>query len=331
MFVLPKTLAISIVTITTLLAGVAVSIVTQALRGYDHFQIGAYLLWWVLPNSIDFILIAVLAIFVQTLVPNKFVGWALMVVYLIGTIMLNNIGFEDNLYQYGFGIPNVPLSDMNGQGHYWIGAYWMRLYWSAAALVLLVLAYGLWRRGTETRLRPRLRQLPRRLSGTAGVLMGVGLAVFVSTGAWAFYNTHVLNPYRTSLGNDKFAADYEKQFLRYEHLPQPKIASVKLDIQIWPHQTRVVARGVYLIQNRTAAPISQLHVRFTRDVIVNGLAIDWRAPGQRLFRASTTASTRSTSRCSRERSARWPSSPRSSSGASGTATTSCRSWTTARS
>jgi aminopeptidase N len=272
MFVLPKTLAISIVTLTTLLIGVVVSIVTQAIRGYDHFQIVDYLIWWVIPNGIDLIQIAVLAIFVQTLVPHKFVGWAVMVVYLISTIVLTNIGFEDNLYQYGGG-PSTPTSDMNGLGHYWIGAYWFRLYWSGFALMLLVLAYALWRRGTETRLRPRLRQLPRRLTGTAGVVMGVGLAVFVATGAWAFYNTHVLNPYRTQLGDDKWAADYEKQFLRYEHLPQPKIASVKLDIQIWPHQTRVVTRGVYLIQNRSAQPITQLHVRFVRDTKVDALVI----------------------------------------------------------
>jgi aminopeptidase N len=272
MFVVPKALAISIVAISTLLAGVVVSIASQALRGYFDFQIGEYLLWWVIPNGIDLVLLAVLAVLVQALVPHKFVGWAVMVVYLISTLVLANLGFEDNLYQYGTG-PGTPTSDMNGLGHYWIGAYWFRLYWSGFALMLLVLAYALWRRGTETRLRPRLRQLPRRLTGTAGVLMGVGLAVFVATGAWAFYNTHVLNPYRTALGDDKWAADYEKRFLRYEHLPQPKIARVRLDIQIWPHQTRVVGRGVYLIQNRTTAPISVLHLRFIRDLRIDGLAV----------------------------------------------------------
>lgn len=272
MFVLPKTLAISIVTVSTLLAGVAISIITQALRGYDHFQVGAYLLWWVIPTGIDLVLIAVLAVFIQTLVPHKFIGWAVMAVYLISTLVLNNLGFEDNLYQYAGG-PPMPVSDMNGIGHYWIGAYWFRLYWSGFALILLVLAYALWRRGTETRLRPRLRQLPRRLAGTAGVVLGVGLAVFVSSGAWAFYNTHVLNPYRTSQGDDKWAADYETLFLRYESLPQPKIIKVKLAIQVWPHQTRVDVRGVYLIQNRTAAPISQLHVRFVRDLKVDAVVV----------------------------------------------------------
>ena len=52
-----------------------------------------------------------------------------MVVYLISTIVLANLGFEHNLYQYGSG-PSVPLSDMNGQGQFWIGAYWFRLYWA---------------------------------------------------------------------------------------------------------------------------------------------------------------------------------------------------------
>ncbi|HEY1750182.1 MAG TPA: M1 family aminopeptidase [Caulobacteraceae bacterium] len=273
MFVVPKTLAISLVLISTLVIGALVAMLIQAIKGYADFQIGEYLLWYVLPVGIDAILIAVLALFVQALVPHKFVGWAVMVIYLISTIVLNNLGFEDNLYQYGSG-PNTPLSDMNGQGHYWIGAYWFRLYWSAFAVILLVIAYGLWRRGTESRLRPRLRQLPRRLRGGAGVVLVLALAVFVASGAYAFYNTHVLNPYRTTIGDEKFAADYEKKFWGFAGLPQPKITAVKLDIQIWPHQTRVVTHGAYVLQNKTAAPISEVHVRFTRDAAVDSLAID---------------------------------------------------------
>jgi ABC-2 type transport system permease protein len=273
MFVAPKTLAIALVLFSTFVVGIAVAMGMQAARGFFEFRVDEYVLWWLIPQTIDAVLIAALAVFVQTLSPNKFVGWAVMVVYLISTIVLNNLGFEDNLYQYSGG-PAVPLSDMNAQGHYWIGAYWFRLYWSAFALMLLVLAYGLWRRGTETRLAPRLRRLPRRLTGVAGLVMGLAAAVFVASGIFIFYNTHILNPYRTTLGDEKWTADYEKKFLRYETLPQPKVANVKLDLQIWPHQTRVVAHGTYVIQNRTNAPIGVLHVRFVRDLIVNDLQID---------------------------------------------------------
>jgi len=273
MFVAPKTLAIALVLISTMVVGVAVAILIQAIKGYFDFEIGKYLLWYALPVAIDFVIVAALAIFVQALVPHKFVGWAVMVVYLISTIVLNNLGFEDNLYQYDGG-PNTPLSDMNGLGHYWIGAYWFRAYWAAFALILLVLADRLWRRGTETRFMPRLRRLPARLVGPSGVILGVALAAFVGCGGFIFYNTHILNPYRTALGDERWQADYEKKYLRYETLPQPKVASLKLDIQIWPHQTKVVTQGVYTIQNRSAGPIGVVHLRFPRDLIVNDVRLD---------------------------------------------------------
>jgi ABC-2 type transport system permease protein len=272
MFIAPKTAAISLVLISTLFIAVAVAIATQAVRGYFDFEIGHYLLRYVLPSAIDMTLLAVLAVFVQALSPNKYAGWAVMVVYLISTLVLSNLGFEHNLYQYG-ATPAVPLSDMNGMGQYWIGAYWFRLYWSAFAVVLLVLAYGLWRRGTETRFLPRLRRLPHRLNGSAGVILVVALVVFAGSGSWIFYNTNILNPYRTRLGDEKWAADYEKHFLAFQTLPQPKIAKVSLNIQIFPKETRVETSGSYLIQNRTDKPLSAMHVRFTRDLIVDRLAI----------------------------------------------------------
>jgi ABC-2 type transport system permease protein len=274
MFVVPKTVAITLVLISTLLVGVIVAVAMQAVRGYFNFEIGKYLLWWVLPQSIDFMLLAVLAIFVQAVLSShKYVGWAIMAVYLISTTVLASVGFEHHLYQYG-SAPNVPLSDMDGQGRYWIGAYWFRLYWSAFALILLVLTYGLWPRGTETLLGPRLRVLPRRLRATPGVILAIAVAIVIAAGSFIFYNTNILNPYRTALDGERWAADYEKKFLRYETLPQPKVASVKLNVQVYPREPRVETQGSYVIQNRTGAALSVVHIRFPRDLVVDNLTID---------------------------------------------------------
>jgi ABC-2 type transport system permease protein len=271
-FVAPKTLSIALVLISTLLVGVVVAILMQLVKGYTDVGLGRYLLWYVLPNGIDMTLVAVLAIFIQALSPHKFVGWGLMVVFLISQLVMSNLGFEHNLYQYGGG-PNVPLSDMDGQGDYWIGAYWFRLYWSAFAAILTILAYGLWRRGTETRLAPRLRRLPGRLKGATGAALALAVAVFVGSGAYIFVNTNVWNPYRTHLDDEKFLADYEKKYLRYESLPQPKIAQATLNFSLYPREPRVVTIGTYLLQNRTTAPIGVLHLRFARDLAVNNLAV----------------------------------------------------------
>jgi ABC-2 type transport system permease protein len=76
-----------------------------------------------------------------------------MVLYIVATIVTFGTGLRAQpLPLRRRPRTDTPLSDMNGQGKFWIGAWWFRLYWSAFAVVLLVLAYGLWRRGTETRL-----------------------------------------------------------------------------------------------------------------------------------------------------------------------------------
>lgn len=276
-FVGPKTLAISLVLFSTLLVSVLAAIVIQTIKGYTQFQLDAWLVWYVLPQAVDWVLVAVLAVFLQTLSPHKFVGWGLMVIYLITTITFVNLGFEHNLYNYG-GSPNVPLSDMNGQGRFWIGAWWFRIYWSAFAVLLVVLSHALWRRGTEGRLWPRLARLPHRLTGKAGLTFAVALAVFAASGLFIYVNTNVWNEYRTSIDDEKWLADFEKTLLRYEHTPRPKIVSMTLDVDLRPHEPSVTTLGSYVVENRTGAPLKEIHVLFNRDLTVKALSIQGARP-----------------------------------------------------
>ena len=64
--------------------------------------------------------------------------------------------------------PVEPLSDMAGAGIHWKAAWWFRLFWAATAILLLVAVHLLWPRGTEQRLKPRLRRIPDGLSGRTG-------------------------------------------------------------------------------------------------------------------------------------------------------------------
>ena len=48
----------------------------------------------------------------------------------------------------------------------------------------------------------------------------------IGTGAYAYYNIKVLNRYQTSDEREKFSADYERKYLKYENLPQPSITAV---------------------------------------------------------------------------------------------------------
>ncbi len=292
-FMVPKILALTLVLASTLLIGVFAGIAVQAVRGVTDFELGKYLAWYVAPQALNFALLAVLAIFVQSLSPNKFVGWAIMVVYLISTLVLSNIGFDHILYRYGAGI-GVPLSDMNGRGDFAGFAAWLDAYWSAFAVILLVLAYGLWRRGTESRLWPRLKRLPHRLMGPAGLIGGAALAIFAGLGVFIYMNTNVWNEYQTQAAREAEQAAYEKALLRYESTPQPSVADVRLVMDLRPHQPKLTTRGSYVLVNRTDAPLPEVHLRWVGDLEMVNLAVEgatvereWEDFQYRIYRFAT--------------------------------------------
>ena len=124
-FVVPKILAISIVLFSTLVVSVLAAVAVQALKGHFDFEAAKYLAWYLLPTTINVVLFAVLAIFMQTVVPHKTFGWMLMLLFVVAQITLDRLGFEHNLYQYA-GTPGTPLSDMNGQGDFGRTAWWFQ-------------------------------------------------------------------------------------------------------------------------------------------------------------------------------------------------------------
>ena len=108
---------------TFLLIGAVVGIGWQLGHGYTHVEPGLYLATLAL-NALPFVLLAVLALFLQVLSNNKFLGYLLTIVWLVlSTIGFDLLHWEQYLYNYG-NAPNVPYSDMNGFGHLLGAALW---------------------------------------------------------------------------------------------------------------------------------------------------------------------------------------------------------------
>jgi ABC-2 type transport system permease protein len=268
----PKIVAVTLVLAATTLVAVVTGVVVQLLKGYTDLELGSYVLWFVRPTLIGAVQLAVLSVIVQVIVPQKVLGWGVMLAYVVASIALQSTGFEHNLYNYPDASP-VPLSDMNGMGRFWIGQTWFHAYWGAFALILAVLAYTLWRRGTTVALRPRIRRMHTRLRAGTIALFAVGVLAWVGTGAVIYYNTNVLNRYLTTPEREAQLAEIEKQFLRHETLPQPRITAVTLDVQLYPREARAVTTGTYRIQNRTGAPIAALHITYPRRLTLDQLEL----------------------------------------------------------
>ena len=281
-YLLPKTAAIGLVLLSLFLASAAAAATTQLALGWERIDAATYLVWYVLPMTWDAMLAAALAMLVQTLSPGKFIGFGIMLLYVAarftGTLP------EHNLLDYA-GRPPVSYSDMDGISSFWHGPWVFRLYWGALAVVLLVAAHLLWRRGTETRLVPRLRGAAARFAGAPRTIALGSLLVFVTSGGHAFHNTNVLNRYESAEAADAWWAEYERRYIGYADLPQPSLSHVVLDVALYPDERRATVTGEYLLQNRQDAPIEDVHVL----LLDRGLALeDVALAGGRVVREDAT-------------------------------------------
>ncbi|MEO1085383.1 MAG: M1 family aminopeptidase, partial [Acidobacteriota bacterium] len=102
-------------------------------------------------------------------------------------------------------------------------------------------------------------------------LPGQPQAGFIACGAWIFYNTNVLNEYRTGDDLEEASADYEKQYRQYIDVPQPRIVAVNTDVDIFPYERRIEARGTYSLVNKNDGPVGELHMNLPTGATFNAL------------------------------------------------------------
>ena len=261
-------LAQALLGLVLIVAGIAY----QAAHGYFHFQIGLYLTYLYGDVFPSIALFTVLAFFVHALVNQKFLGHALVVLAFLATsIILPQLGLEHNLYLFA-GMPNLKYSDMNGFGPYAQPILWFTLYWTAFSVILGVLTALLWVRGTEADWPHRRGAARSRWGAGARATVAVASLAFVLLGGFIYYNTNVLNDYITARGAQKLQASYEREYKRYENLPQPRITDVTVSADLDPSAHQYALRGTYQMRNKTASPIPDVHVLIDRKMTVRSLS-----------------------------------------------------------
>ncbi len=254
-----KLLALMLVQVLVVLTILAAGLVVQIAQGYHHFDFSLYFRELFLNRLTGLWILCVLAIFVQTLVNNKYLGQFVMVLYIVATIALPPAGFQDYLYRFGQA-PLVTYSDINGYGPFLQPLIWFRLYWGIAAVLLAIFTNWLWVRGTESSWRVRTKLARERLSAASLAGAGVCALLMLAVGGFIFYNTHVLNPYRTTFQIDDERAQYEKKYVQYWSLPQPRITAVTTEVDFYPARRSVVISGTMSLENKSDSPIDRVAI-----------------------------------------------------------------------
>jgi ABC-2 type transport system permease protein len=248
---------IAVIVCFQLLGGI-VAILIQLGKGHTQLELAVYAQTLML-NSLIFVLMGGLALCLQVFTNNKYIGYALLVLVLIGQIVLGTLDYTHNLYNYA-GAPNAPYSDMNGYGHFLKSQLWFQAYWGVFLLFLLLLSAALWVRGVSGSMRERLRLARQRLSGPLGVATALSFFAFVAVGGYLFWNTNIRNEYLSPDETLDLQARYEREYKQYKKLQQPKIIATEIEVDLRPETQTMRASGTYRVRNPYAKPITELHI-----------------------------------------------------------------------
>ena len=262
---LSKLVAIAFVEIVLLLIAMLCGILIQASFGYYHFELLQYFKELFVVTFPQIMAFALLALFIQTVVSNKFIGHGIAIGIVVLVPILFSFGWENTLYLYGNTPPYI-YSDMNGYGHFVPALFWSITYWISVSAVLGVISIALARRGTDegfgARFRLALARAPRLIPAAA-----ICLLLALGSGGWYFYNGHVLNEYLNAQQRRDIQAGYERDFKKYENFPQPKVTAIDSQIDIDPSHRSFSGSGRFTLQNKTAQPISQIHLTDTNESV----------------------------------------------------------------
>ncbi|WP_285448759.1 M1 family aminopeptidase [Xanthomonas sp. LMC-A-07] len=240
------------------LAGALTSIALQLGRGYTSIEPLLYLKTLAL-GSVLYVLMGGMALALQVLSNNKFLGYALLMLVLIGQSVLSMLDYTQNLYTFG-GWPNAPYSDMNGYGHFLPGQLWFQGYWGVFLLALLLLSSAFWPRGVGHGLRQRVRLALRRLRSPTGAALAVTLLGFAAVGGWLYWSTNVHNSFLSPEQQLDLQARYERDYRKYKDLPQPRIIAVDNHVDLHPETQSVLIDATWTVRNTHSTPISEVHI-----------------------------------------------------------------------
>lgn len=244
--VLSKYLALCLVYLTFLVGFFLYGILLQASQGYFQFDLPAYF-GSLSEVFINLVLVTILAMLIQAVAGNKFLGFVCTVMVVLFVALLPLFGIENEVFAYGSGSLGA-FSQMNGFGHFVTPFIWLKAYWACLAVVLFVVAVIFYRRHEP-------------LSRPLKFIAFVASLAFVGMGAYIFYNTKVLNHFENSRKIKATQLRSENELKAFESKPQPTIVEVNLNVDLFPEQRSFEAKGFYYLKNYDSIPIKEIQLQ----------------------------------------------------------------------
>lgn len=259
--------ALSLVSVTTILYFffIICGILYQLGSGFTAIDFGVYIKDFFMSDFVVYLTWSGLMVMVQVLVNNKYIGYfvsiLLIFVWDIGLLIAD---IQSNMLSIASG-PSTAYSDMNGFGPGLTGSLWFNAYWILFGIVSLLIAGALSNRGMRNTLAKRFKIAKKQIPNSYKMVLAATVILFSVLAGYVYYNTQVLNPYKTGDELEELSAEYEKKYKKYESAIHPKITDAKYFVDIFPNKRDVYAKTELQLVNKSTEAIDSLHFSIDRD------------------------------------------------------------------
>ncbi len=238
-------------------------VIIQIFNGYYNFEWNVYakhLFIYTLPS---WFLLSVVALFIHTLSKSKAVGHFIIIAYFILLSLLPSFGFNHKLYLIEI-LPKTVYSDMNGFGNFLWPFTIFSFYWGFFHLFLAVLTILFWRRGAFLTWKDRVSELRFRMKPIYKWLVHSSLCCWMLLGGYIYYNTNILNVYKTQADQQRESVDYEIIYKHFESSTQPDLVSVNVQVDIFPKNQSMNGQGIFKYKNIAKDPIKTVLINISQ-------------------------------------------------------------------
>jgi len=244
----------------------------QIYAGYYQFEVGHYLFDLLAIHLSGFLIWAIAAVFVQTIVSNSYIGLFMLILGYFGISQLELLGISSTLFQFNQDLEPgffIKYSDMNGHGHSLLPFFILKGYWALFDVLLIIGTILWWSRGTSVTVRSRISETRTRFRGKMAWLFMVVITLLIITGLiiHRLENESIAIP--SEAKRNQITRSAEKKYGHFKNYPQPRIVAVDVTMHLYPEMQSFESTGIFTLINKSGRYIDTLLVNYSQDVFTH--------------------------------------------------------------
>lgn len=221
------------------------AIIFQFIFNFPYFDWNAYL-GVIIFNTLPLILLSLYLLFINSVIKNKSVALGISILFfLVFATPIAKALFDNSLFRFLSGYKGA-YSDFLGYGIYLESFIW-RLAFGFSLITMLFLFYSLVQFKNS-----------RIMKG-----IGITICLVVALVSSSVYLTGFISQNKETQIAERVS--YEKQYRKYQNIPQPSIKEVRTKIDLFPNDNAYHIQGNYIIKNIHAQSIESILISVPKD------------------------------------------------------------------